>query len=162
MSQSVREYNKVKHSITKHYRLIKTITEYCRVLHSSTEYYRVLQSITKTNLAHLLGPIFGLVFCKIHCVFHIPLEYRIFKIEWHIILILYFFFINFFCIPSSFGKYDVQNRMMDITPYIFCARGETYPSLEEFLFTSSGNIDIGYQVKRNSEIIVTSNKTLGI
>ena len=32
------------------------------MLESITEYYRVLQSITKTNLAHLLRPIFGLVF----------------------------------------------------------------------------------------------------
>ena len=32
---------------------MQSITEY---------YYRVLQSITKTNLAHLLRPIFGLVF----------------------------------------------------------------------------------------------------
>ena len=32
------------------------------MLQSATECYRVLQSVTKTNLAHLLGPIFGLVF----------------------------------------------------------------------------------------------------
>ena len=41
------------------------LSTYDRVLQSITEYYKVLQSITKTNLAHLLGPIFGLV--------HIPL-----------------------------------------------------------------------------------------
>merc|ERR1719284_496838 len=29
-------------------------------------------------------------------------------------------------------------------------RGESYPSLEEFLFTSSGNIDIGYQPLQRS------------
>ena len=45
-------------------RVLHSVTEYYRVLQSITEYYRVLQSITsitKTNLAHLLGPIFGLV-----------------------------------------------------------------------------------------------------
>ena len=42
--------------------LTDSITEYYRVLQSITEYYRVLQSITETNLAHLLGPTFGLVF----------------------------------------------------------------------------------------------------
>ena len=39
--------------------VIGKVTEYYRVLQSVTECYRVLQSI---NLAHLLGPIFGLVF----------------------------------------------------------------------------------------------------
>ena len=42
----------------------KSIIEYYRVLQSITEYYRVLQSITKTNLADLLGPIFGLVLLR--------------------------------------------------------------------------------------------------
>ena len=37
------------------------LSTYDRVLQSITEYYKVLQSITKTNLAHLLEPIFGLV-----------------------------------------------------------------------------------------------------
>ena len=31
------------------------------MLQNITKYYKVLQSITKTNLAHRLGPIFGLV-----------------------------------------------------------------------------------------------------
>ena len=38
--------------------MLQSVTEYYRVLQSVTECYRVLQSI---NLAHLLGPIFGLV-----------------------------------------------------------------------------------------------------
>ena len=44
--------------------MLQSITECCRVLQSITEYYRVLQSITeyyRVFLAHLLGPIFGLV-----------------------------------------------------------------------------------------------------
>ena len=46
--------------------MYQSIAEYCRVLESIAEYCRVLQSFasittTKTNLAHLLGPIFGLV-----------------------------------------------------------------------------------------------------
>ena len=52
MLQSITEL-RVLQSITEYYRVVQSITEY---------YYRVLQSITKTNLAHLLGPIFGLVF----------------------------------------------------------------------------------------------------
>ena len=42
-------------------RLLQSIIECYRVLQSITDYYKVLQSITKTNLAHLLRPIFGLV-----------------------------------------------------------------------------------------------------
>ena len=42
--------------------LNSAIKHYQRQRHSITKYYKVLQSITKTNLAHLLGPIFGLVF----------------------------------------------------------------------------------------------------
>ena len=61
--QSVTEYYRILQSITEYYRVLQSITEYYRVVQSITEYYyRVLQSITKTNLAHLLGPIFGLVF----------------------------------------------------------------------------------------------------
>ena len=43
--------------------MLQGVTEYYRVLQSITEYYKELQSITKTktNLAHLLGPTFGLV-----------------------------------------------------------------------------------------------------
>ena len=41
--------------------LLQSTSEYYRVLQNIREYYRVLQSITETNLAHLLGPIFGLV-----------------------------------------------------------------------------------------------------
>ena len=44
---------------------VRGITQYNRVLLSVTEYCRVLQSITNTNLAHILGPIFGLVFTKL-------------------------------------------------------------------------------------------------
>ena len=59
--QSITEYHRVSQSITDYYRVLQSITEYYRVLQSITEYYRILQSITKTNLAHLLEPIFGLV-----------------------------------------------------------------------------------------------------
>ena len=45
--------------------MLQSVTECYRVLQSITEYFRVLQSITETNLAHLLGPIFGLVLCGI-------------------------------------------------------------------------------------------------
>ena len=70
MLQSVTEYCRVLQSITEYYRalqsiyrVLQSITEYYRVLHGITKYYKVLQSITKTktNLAHLLGPTFGLV-----------------------------------------------------------------------------------------------------
>ena len=63
MLQSVAECYRVLQSITEHYRVLQSITEYYRVLHGITKYYKVLQSITKTktNLAHLLEPIFGLV-----------------------------------------------------------------------------------------------------
>ena len=60
---------------TEYYRLLQNVTEYCRVLQSIVEYCRVLQSVTDCNkvqhsvaacyrvfLAHLLGPIFGLVY----------------------------------------------------------------------------------------------------
>ena len=40
------------------------LSTYDRVLQSITEYYKVLQSITETNLAHLLGQIFGLFHLK--------------------------------------------------------------------------------------------------
>ena len=61
--QSISEYHRVLQSITKYFKVLQIITEYYRVLHSITKYYKVLKSIkkTKTNLAHLLGPIFGLV-----------------------------------------------------------------------------------------------------
>ena len=48
--------------------MLLIVTECYRVLQSVTECYRVLQSVTectkyyKVFLAHLLGPIFGLVF----------------------------------------------------------------------------------------------------
>ena len=60
MLEGIQEYYRVSQSITEYYRL----SEYYRVSQSIKEYYRVLQSIksiTKTNLAYLLGPIFGLV-----------------------------------------------------------------------------------------------------
>ena len=41
-------------SVTECYRVLQSITEYNRVSENITEYYRVF-------LAHLLGPIFGLV-----------------------------------------------------------------------------------------------------
>ena len=63
--QSITEYYIALQSITEYYRGLQSITEYYRVLQSITEYYKVLQSITETNLAHLLGPIFGLVFYSI-------------------------------------------------------------------------------------------------
>ena len=117
MLQSVTGCYCVLWSATECYRELKSVTKRYKVLQGVTEYCRVLQSITKTNLAHLLGPIFGLVFCKIHCVFHIPLEYRIFKIEWHIILILYFLFIiflysiflwNIWCSKSNDGYHSIH------------------------------------------------------
>ena len=44
----------------------KSVAEYYRVSQIIAEYYRMLQSVTecyRVYLAHLLGPIFGLVFC---------------------------------------------------------------------------------------------------
>ena len=43
-------------SVTEYYRVLQSITENSRVLQNIKEYYRVF-------LAHLLGPISGLVFC---------------------------------------------------------------------------------------------------
>ena len=60
--QSVTGCYRVLQSVIVYYRVLQSITEYYSVLQSITEYYRVLQSITKKNLAHLLGPISGLVF----------------------------------------------------------------------------------------------------
>ena len=54
MLQSVTEYNRVLESVTECYRVLQSVTEYYRVLQCITKYY-------KANLAHLLGPIFGLV-----------------------------------------------------------------------------------------------------
>ena len=50
-------------SVTECYRVSQSVTECYRMLQGVTKYNRVLQSITKTktNLAHLLGPTFGLV-----------------------------------------------------------------------------------------------------
>ena len=62
--QSVTEYYRVLQSVTECYRVLQSVTEYYRVLQSITEYYRVLQNITeyyRVFLAHLLGPLFGLV-----------------------------------------------------------------------------------------------------
>ena len=55
MLQSVTECYRVLQSVIEYYRVLQSITEYNRVLQNITEYYRVF-------LAHLLGPIFGLVF----------------------------------------------------------------------------------------------------
>ena len=41
--------------------MLQSITKYYKVLQSIAKYCKVLQSITKTNLVHLLGPIFGIV-----------------------------------------------------------------------------------------------------
>ena len=60
MLQSVTGYYRVLQSVTKCYRVLQSVAECYRVLQSVTKCYRVLQSI---NLAHLLGPIFGLVLC---------------------------------------------------------------------------------------------------
>ena len=68
--QSETESYRVLKSISEYYRVLQSITEYYRVLQTITNYYRVVQSITSTNLAHLLGPIFGLVFK------HLPLGVR--------------------------------------------------------------------------------------
>ena len=62
--QSVTECYKVLQSVKECYRLLQSVTECYRVLQSITEYKRVLQNITeyyRVFLAHLLGPIFGLV-----------------------------------------------------------------------------------------------------
>ena len=64
--QIVTECYRVLQSITEYCRVLQSIAEYCRVLQSITEYYKVLQCIIKTNLAHLLGPIFGLVLIVLH------------------------------------------------------------------------------------------------
>ena len=52
---------RVFESIAECYRVLQSVTECDRVLQSITGYYKVLQSIIKTNLAHLLGPLLGLV-----------------------------------------------------------------------------------------------------
>ena len=62
-------------SLQKSYRVLENVAEFCRVLQSVTECHKVLQSVTKSYrvlqsvreyyrvfLAHLLGPIFGLVY----------------------------------------------------------------------------------------------------
>ena len=69
-STEYKSENRVLQSITGYYRVSQSITKYNRVLQSITGYYRALQSITKTNLAHLLRPIFGLVFSFREEVFH--------------------------------------------------------------------------------------------
>ena len=59
--QSITEYR----SNTEYYRVLQSVTDCYRVLQSVTECYRLLQSITeyyRVILAHLLGPIFGLVY----------------------------------------------------------------------------------------------------
>ena len=53
--QSVTEYSRVLESVTECYRVLQSITENSRVLQNIKEYYRVF-------LAHLLGPISGLVY----------------------------------------------------------------------------------------------------
>ena len=65
--QGIAEYYRVLQSVTECYRVLQSITEHYRALQSITKYYKVLQGIqsfttTKTNLAHPIGPIFGLVF----------------------------------------------------------------------------------------------------
>ena len=69
MLQSVRECCRVLQSVTECNRVLQSFTECYRVLQSVTEFYRVLQSIT--NLAHLPGPIFGLVLTNVKKFSHI-------------------------------------------------------------------------------------------
>ena len=45
---------------------------------------------------------------------------------------------------------NIMNIEFNNIEISFC-RGEEYPSLEEFLFTQSGNIDIGYQVNSSMQ-----------
>ena len=71
--QSITEYYRVLQSITECYRVLQSVTEYYRVLQSVREYYRVLQSIIefyRVFLAHLLGPVFGLVLFTKGTFFH--------------------------------------------------------------------------------------------
>ena len=51
----------VEESITEYYRVLQSITEYYKLLQNITEYYRVF-------LAHLLGPISGLVYVQVQQV----------------------------------------------------------------------------------------------
>ena len=51
-------------NVTECYRVVKGVTQCYRVLQGVAEYHRVLQNITehyRVFLAHILGPIFGLV-----------------------------------------------------------------------------------------------------
>ena len=52
--KSIRKYQRALMSVTEYNRVLQSVAECCRVLQSVTECYRVF-------LAHLLGPIFGLV-----------------------------------------------------------------------------------------------------
>ena len=65
MLQSVTECYRLLQTVTEQHRVIESITDNCRVLQNVIECYsRVLQSVTecyRVFLAHLLGPIFGLV-----------------------------------------------------------------------------------------------------
>ena len=86
MLQSVTECYRVLQSVTECYRVLQSITEYNRAL----QYCRVLQSITKTNLAHLLGPFFGLVYIELseNMVIHVIWVFKNpnGKISWNHIL----------------------------------------------------------------------------
>ena len=64
MLQSVTELDTVLQRIRECYTVLQSVRvlECYRMLHNIK---KVLQSITKTNLAHLLGPIFGLVFTQL-------------------------------------------------------------------------------------------------
>ena len=64
MLQSVRECYRVLQSITGCLRVLQSVIECYRMLQSVTECYSMLQSVTecyRVFLAHLLGPISGLV-----------------------------------------------------------------------------------------------------
>ena len=89
---------------------------------------------------------------------HIPLEYRIFKIEWRILLISYLFLINLFCIPFSFGISDVQNRMRYITPNIFFVPGEK--TIPPWRSSSSPPVAILISVTRWKEILKSYSQAL--
>ena len=67
MLQSITECCRVLQGVTECYRVLQSVTECYSVLQSITEYNRVLQNITeyyRVFLAHILGPISGLVEIK--------------------------------------------------------------------------------------------------
>ena len=55
--------------VTSIYRLLQTSTDFYRLLQTSTDFYRQRQS-AYLYLAHLLGPIFGLVLMRLYVYLH--------------------------------------------------------------------------------------------